>query len=127
MRTYIFNANLFAIRVLRKLSDRLHTAWVIFGILLIFVGLCLTVFATTVQFGRFGFLAIMVGTFACCWCPFPMPELEEEKRLKELEEAPRPKEEKFQSKEEDVSKQLYDQIQQERNLAKSSQPEEKVD
>jgi len=44
-----------------------------------------------------------------------------------MEEAPRPKEEKFQSKEEDVSKQLYDQIQQERNLAKSSQPEEKVD
>ena len=87
MRTYIFNANLFVIRVLRKLSGRLHTAWVIFGILLIFVGLCLTVFATTVQFGRFGFLAILVGTFACCWCPFPMPELEEEKRLKELEEA----------------------------------------
>ena len=86
MRTYIFNANLFVIRVLRKLSDRLHIAWVIFGILLIFVGLCLTVFATTVQFGRFGFLAILVGTFACCWCPFPMPELEEEKRLKELEE-----------------------------------------
>ena len=82
-----FHSNLCVIKVLRKLSDRLHTAWFIVGILLILVGLCLTAFATTGQLGGFGFLAILVGALATCWCPFPEPESGEEKRLKELEEA----------------------------------------
>ena len=54
MRTYIFNANLFVIRVLRKLSDRLHTAWVIFGILLIY----------SLGFGVFSELWMQIKTIA---------------------------------------------------------------